>query len=96
MFTASSIVVRWLLCTFIVFATYNVTGYSYYHWLVVGPAGDWALKTLIGWLLLVVFAVFTMTIWRSMGPPGTKCITTKATMVMPMNVGMMSSARRRK
>jgi len=70
MFTASSFVVRWLLCTFIVFAAYNVTGHSYYHWLVVGPSGDWALKTLLGWALLVVFAVFAMAIWRSMGPIG--------------------------
>jgi hypothetical protein len=32
-------------------------------------------------------------IWRSIGPPGTKCMTTKAAMVIPMNVGITSSNR---
>jgi len=35
-------------------------------------------------------------IWRSIGPPGTKCITTNAAIVMPTNVGMISSSRRTK
>src|SRR5436190_20552035 len=35
-------------------------------------------------------------IWRSTGPPGTKCIITKTAIVMPRNVGMISRKRRRK
>ena len=38
-------------------------------------------------------AILYAMIWRSIGPPGTKCITTNTTIVMPMNVGMISSNR---
>jgi hypothetical protein len=35
-------------------------------------------------------------IWRSIGPPGTKCMIRNTASVMPMNVGMISRKRRMK
>jgi len=69
-FNALSFVLRWLLCLFVVFATYNVTGYSYYHWITGDYPGDSALKTLAGCLLLIAYGNFIIVSWRSMGPVG--------------------------
>lgn len=70
MFTPLSFLVRWILAMFVVFATYNATGYSYYHW-VTGPATyDWPLKTFTGLSLLTSYGIFAIAIWRSMGPVG--------------------------
>ncbi|MBI1209140.1 MAG: hypothetical protein GC191_17850 [Azospirillum sp.] len=69
MFNGASVAVRWLLSMFVVFATYNVTGYSYYHWVSDG-SGDWSLKTLAGWLLVIMYGTYAIHIWRGMGPLG--------------------------
>ncbi len=42
------VVVRGLWVLFLVFATYNFSGYSYYHWVMEDPAFDWALKMSAG------------------------------------------------
>lgn len=55
---------------FIVFATYNATGYSYYHWLTGVTAGDWPLKIFTGLFLVTLFGIYALAIWRSMGPIG--------------------------
>lgn len=39
--------VRWLLCGFVVFATYNPSGYSLFHWLQSSGADDLAIKAVI-------------------------------------------------
>ena len=70
MFTPLSFVVRWILSMFIVFATYNPTGYSYYHWLTNGPSGDLPLKIFTGLTLLTLYGIYAIAIWRSMGPIG--------------------------
>lgn len=70
MFTPTSFLVRWALSMFIVFATYNATGYSYYHWLTGAAPGDWPLKIFTGLFLLTLFGIYALAIWRSMGPIG--------------------------
>ena len=52
MFNASSFLVRWVLAMFLVFATYNASGYSYYHWVTGAGAENWPLKSFIGVTLL--------------------------------------------
>lgn len=69
-FSPLSFLVRWVLCVFVVFATYNTSGYSYYHWLTGPSPDDVALRVLVGILLLITYAVFAMSMWRSMGPFG--------------------------
>ena len=70
MFTPLSFVIRWVLSMFVVFATYNPTGYSYYHWLTVATPEDWPLKIFAGLSLLTAYGIFAIAIWRSMGPIG--------------------------
>ncbi|MGY8695158.1 MAG: DUF6524 family protein, partial [Verrucomicrobiia bacterium] len=31
-FDISSFIIRWIVCLFLVFAAYNPSGYSYFHW----------------------------------------------------------------
>ncbi len=83
-FNALSFVVRWLLSMLIVFATYNPTGFSYYHWIFGDVPGDWAAKTLIGCFLLIIYGVFGMCTWRSMGPYGIATATLSLTVLVWM------------
>ncbi|CAK0778761.1 conserved membrane hypothetical protein [uncultured Gammaproteobacteria bacterium] len=70
MFTPLSFLVRWCLALFVVFSTYNATGYSYFHWLTGVSTTHWPLKTFVGLVLLTTYGVFAIAIWRSMGPVG--------------------------
>lgn len=70
MFTPLSFLVRWVLSMFVVFATYNATGHSYYHWLTGTAADDWPLKIFVGLTLFTLYGVYAIAIWRSMGPIG--------------------------
>ncbi|CAK0775853.1 DUF4175 domain-containing protein [Azospirillaceae bacterium] len=70
MFNLTSFLVRWVLTMFVVFATYNPTGSSYYHWITGNAAGDGSLKFFCGVVLLTTYGVFATAIWRSMGPVG--------------------------
>lgn len=68
-FTAISLLLRWLFALFGVFATYNPSGYSYYHWLQ-HPSGLFALRVLAGVALLIFYAVYLRATVRSLGPIG--------------------------
>ncbi len=70
MFTPLSFLVRWVLSMFIVFATYNASGFSFYHWLTNGDSSNWPLKIFTGLALLTIYGIYTIAIWRSMGPVG--------------------------
>lgn len=49
-FDLSSFIIRWIICLFLVFATYNPSGYSFFHW--IGEAdGWWLAKIAVGALL---------------------------------------------
>lgn len=54
-FDWTSITARILFSFFVVFATYNPSGHSYWHWLIGGEAGFWT-KFAIGMVLLGVHA----------------------------------------
>ena len=63
-------VARWLAAMLLVLATYNPSGYSYYHW-VGGLDGDnWILKLLVGVVLAILYATFGLATQRSLGRLG--------------------------
>ncbi len=63
-------VTRWLAAMFLVLATYNPSGYSYYHWVSELDIGNWILKLLIGVLLVILYATFGLATQRSLGRLG--------------------------
>lgn len=65
MLTIPGYLVRVLSAMFLIFGSYNPSGYSYYHWLQV-DFGDWAFKLFVGCLLVVGFYYQTRALWRSM------------------------------
>src|SRR5882672_2234289 len=69
-FSFPGFVARWLMATFLVMATYNPSGYSYAHWLIVGVSGDWILKILVGLGLAILYATFVLATLRSLGRIG--------------------------
>ncbi len=70
MFDTFNFLNRWLISLTVVLATYNSSGYSYYHWLVRPIDGDLPLKVTVGVLLLFLIAVLCQAAWRSMGAIG--------------------------
>jgi Family of unknown function (DUF6524) len=68
-FTPLSFVLRWLVALFGVFATYNPSGYSYYHWLRRDPAIG-SPQALAGIALVIFYIVYLRATVRSLGPVG--------------------------
>ncbi len=68
-FTSVSLLLRWLVALFGVFATYNPSGYSYYAWLQ-RPQAPLALQVLAGVVLLIFYVVYLRATLRSLGPIG--------------------------
>lgn len=56
-FTFGGFAVRWLASLFVVFATYNPSGYSYYHWMAAGGDDPWSLRVAAGLLLATSYLV---------------------------------------
>lgn len=59
----------------LVFAAFNATGFSYYHWVAAFPFEGFgspigALKIAIGLLLAVSFLLLFRATWRAKGPGG--------------------------
>jgi Family of unknown function (DUF6524) len=60
------ILVRMLAVMFLVTATYNPTGYSYWHWAFRGNADYWALKIFLGLLMIFGYVFCIYATWRSL------------------------------
>jgi hypothetical protein len=63
-------VTRWLATMFLVLATYNPSGYSYYHWVTELEIGNWILKLLVTLVLGILYATFGLATRRSLGRLG--------------------------
>ena len=63
-------VTRWLEAMFLVLASYNPSGYSYYHWISELDVGNWVLKLLVGVVLAILYATFGLATQRSLGRLG--------------------------
>jgi hypothetical protein len=60
------ILVRMLAVMFLVAATYNPSGYSYYHWAFHGGTDYWALKIFLGLLVIFGYVFCFYSTWRSL------------------------------
>jgi hypothetical protein len=60
------ILVRMLSVLFLVGATYNPSGYSFYHWVFRGNGDYWALKIFLGFLIIFGYVFCVYATWRSM------------------------------
>lgn len=60
------ILVRMLAVLFLVAATYNPSGYSYYHWAFRGDTEYWALKIFLGLLIIFGYVFCVYATWRSL------------------------------
>ena len=69
-FSSASFLLRWLIALILVFATFNPTDYSYYHWVAGLDGENLALKALVGVVLLILYVIYLRATWRSIGPIG--------------------------
>lgn len=69
-FDLGSFGVRWVVAVVLVFATFNPTRFSYYHWISGWTQDDLPLKVLVGLVLLIGFVIYFRAAWRSLGPIG--------------------------
>ena len=61
---------RWLLMVFLVFITYNPSGYSYWHW-VTGPiTTQVSFEVAVGVVLFVVFVAIGRMVYCALHVPG--------------------------
>jgi len=60
------ILVRILAVMLLVAATYNPSGYSYYHWAFRGDTSYWALKIFLGLLIIFGYVFCGYATWRSL------------------------------
>jgi hypothetical protein len=70
MFSYPGIIARWLISMFLVFATFNPSGYSYVHWVMGESNQPWSLKILTGIVLGSIVATFFLATRRSLGMRG--------------------------
>ncbi len=68
-------VVRWMLAMFIVLATYNPTGYFFWHWVVQSGLQNASVKVLAALILLLLHLIYLRATIRSIGPIGIGLIT---------------------
>lgn len=64
-FTTSSFIIRLLMALFVVFSTYNPTGYSYFHWVTSSP-GDIFSKIVIGLVLATFNFILLLTAYDAL------------------------------
>jgi len=69
-FSWPNLILRWLVAGFVVFATYNPSGHSYFHWLIDRADGRWSLKALVGISLVIAILTFAYATLRAIGVSG--------------------------
>lgn len=60
---------RWLFTLFLVFATYNPSGTSFYHWVVSGNAST-VVAGVLGTAMFGAYVFLLRSTWRSIKPVG--------------------------
>jgi hypothetical protein len=70
----SGFAIRWLWCALLIFATFNPTGYSYFHWVMGASEGQVSLKVLAGIALLTGDIALLRMMMVSVGYQGTAAI----------------------
>lgn len=85
--TLSGFLVRWVGCVFIVFATFNPTGYSFYHWIAGGGDALVPLKVAVGLALATTYLVAVRIARVALGTSGFVTGLIATTLV---SIGMLS------
>ncbi len=67
-FDYRSVVARLLFSGFLIFATYNPSGYSYVHWVAAWSLDQWEIKMLAGILLLGLLIYLLQTTVSALKP----------------------------
>lgn len=70
-FNFSSFMMRWLLALILVFATYNPSGYSWYHWLQGAENKIDPMIALAAVVLIIGWVIYLRATIRSLGLIGT-------------------------
>jgi hypothetical protein len=86
-------IARWLAALFLVFATYNPSGYSYCDWISDFGGGQWILKALVTIVLIIAYATFVLATLRSLGVLGvvTWFLFFSALVWLMVNIGVIQS-----
>jgi hypothetical protein len=66
-FTFLRFISRWLIALFLVMGTYNLSGYSYFHWLTDASSGQWLGKLFVGLVLAICYVTYILATVRSLG-----------------------------
>lgn len=61
---------RWLAAMFLVLATYNPSGYSFWHWVAATGLQDASIKVLAALVMLLAYIIYLRATIRSIGPIG--------------------------
>ena len=69
-FGLSGFLLRLFAALFVVFATYNPSGFSYYHWVVERWASDWPLQLPLLPLFLIAYLLLLRSTFRGLRPHG--------------------------
>src|SRR5260221_2588396 len=69
-FTLGPFAVRLASSAFLVFATYNPTEYSYYHWAINPHGGAPALKVVVGLAMILLYAAILRVVVAAFRPSG--------------------------
>lgn len=69
-FSFSHFLVRFVAALILVFATFNPSGYSYFHWVIDRGDSSLPLLVLAGVALVIGWVIFLRATMRSLGPIG--------------------------
>ncbi len=69
-FTLNSFLIRIVAALFLVFITYNPSGYSFFDWVSDDFENLWVLKVFVGVVLLIAWAILLRATVRSLGTVG--------------------------
>ncbi len=74
-FKLSGVLIRFIVSTFLVFATFNPSGYSYYHWVINRGDSSLPLLLIAGIGLTIGWLIFLRATMRSLGIIGVSLVT---------------------
>jgi hypothetical protein len=69
-FGLQGFIARWLMTMFLVLATYNPSGYSFWHWVADLESGDELAKLAVAILLGIIYVTIARASLRSLGVGG--------------------------
>lgn len=69
-FNALSFVWRLLFAVLLVFASFNPSEVSFYHWVLDGNSDTLVYKAVLGIVLLIGWVMYLRATWNSLGPIG--------------------------